>query len=175
MKRWFAIVANALGLAVAPASGGGSEPPANVYTDLRTQALSQTPATLGSSDSTVGVLMETGYPGAVVTLVAFVDGSASLYFSNGGGIIGAGQHERVAAAAQALVTIAARYLSSLTATAKYPLPGLGRTRFHVLTASGVLTAEAAQDDLGNNRLPLSPLFHAGHALIAEIRAIEERR
>ena len=34
-----------------------------------------------------GVVMETGYPEAVVTLVSLGDRTTSLYFSNGGGII----------------------------------------------------------------------------------------
>jgi hypothetical protein len=119
--------------------------------------------------------METGYPKAVATLVAFADGSASLYFSNGGGMIGAGQHSKPAAAARSLVELAEANLSKFALTTEFPLPALARTRFYVVTAQGVLTAEAAEDDLGNNRLPLSPVFHAAHALIAEIRQVEERK
>jgi hypothetical protein len=36
----------------------------------------------------LGVLMETGYDSATVTLFALSDGTTSLYFSNGGGVIG---------------------------------------------------------------------------------------
>ena len=147
---------------------------AETYRDLRAQALAQTPATLGVTVSTIGVLMETGYPEGVVTLVAFIDGSTSMYFSHGGAIIGAGQHERSAAAARVLVTLASKHLPEFAATKQFPLPETGRTRFFVIIADGVMTAEAAEDDLGNNRLPLSPLFHAGHELIAAIREIDER-
>jgi hypothetical protein len=38
----------------------------------------------------LALLMETGYPEAVATLVAVADGTSSLYFSNGGGFIGVG-------------------------------------------------------------------------------------
>jgi hypothetical protein len=70
---------------------------ADVYRDLRQQVLTLDPAKIGlpSSDKNQihGVLMETGYPEAVATLVTIADGTVSLYFSNGGGIIGVGQHE----------------------------------------------------------------------------------
>jgi hypothetical protein len=41
-------------------------------------------------DQTLAEVMETGYPEALVTLVALSEGIASLYLSNGGGIIGPG-------------------------------------------------------------------------------------
>ena len=64
--------------------------PAEIYTELRSQALGATAQALGTKEQTFGVIMETGYPEAVVTLIALSDGTASLYFSNGGGVIGAG-------------------------------------------------------------------------------------
>ncbi|MDH4048475.1 MAG: hypothetical protein OEV63_10115 [Gammaproteobacteria bacterium] len=177
MKHWLAVIGSALGLtaSASPATQPQDIAPSNVYLELRGQALAQTQSSLRVSDNTIGVLMETGYPGAIATLIALVDGSASLYFSNGGGIIGAGQHQGPAAAARSLVVTAAENLSKFTPTTEFPLPTLGRTRFFVITAQGVLTAEAAEDDLGNNRLPLSPVFHAAHALIAEMRQVEERK
>ncbi len=47
--------------------------------------------------------METGYREAVATLVGVVDGTSSLYFSNGGGFIGAGSHAAVAEANRTFV------------------------------------------------------------------------
>jgi len=70
---------------------------ADIYTSLRNQALSlnstQIDIKVDQSNPIFGILMETGYKDAVVTLSAIGDGSVSLYFSNGGGIIGLGQHE----------------------------------------------------------------------------------
>ncbi|MGC3961509.1 MAG: hypothetical protein QM813_27370 [Verrucomicrobiota bacterium] len=43
----------------------------------------------------IAVLMEFSLPQAIVTLLAVDDGTASLYFSNGGGLIGAGTSEAV--------------------------------------------------------------------------------
>jgi hypothetical protein len=147
--------------------------PAQVYLGLRSQALGLTSAQAGNSDATFGVLMETGYAEAVVSLLALADGTASLYFSNGGGIIGAGQKERPAVAARSLVAFAAHNLDLLMPTVGYPLPTPKHTRFYVLTSSGVLTADAPEDDLGNNRHVLSPLFYAAQELITEIRTSDE--
>ena len=140
---------------------------------LRSQALQLTAAQAGIADSIFGVLMETGYPEAVVMLVALADGTASFHFSTGGGIIGAGQHERPAVAARLLVAFAAHNLAHLVSTVEYPLPQPGNTRFYVLTSNGVLTADAPESEFGENRQVLSPLFFAAHELITEIRTSDE--
>jgi hypothetical protein len=142
---------------------------ADTYKHLRAQALHLTAAQAGMADPTFGVLMETAYPEAVVSLLALSDGTASLYFSNGGGIIGAGQHERPSVAARSLVAFAAHNLAHLVEAVDYPLPGPGHTRFYVLTSKGVVTADAPERDFGENRHVLSPLFYAAQELITEIR------
>ena len=120
-----------------------------------------------------GLLMETGYPQAVVTLVALADGTASLYFSNGGGIIGAGQHDSVRTAAETLLDAAEAHHAGFAPAAATPPPGVGRVRFYVRTFGGTLTAEADEQDLGDGRHLLAPVFHAGHAMIAAISEVSE--
>jgi hypothetical protein len=142
---------------------------AEPYKHLRAQALQLNAAEVGIGDSTLGVLMETGYPEAVVSLLALADGTTSLYFSNGGGIIGSGQREGPAVAARSLVAFAAHNLGYLVEAIDYPLPEPGHTRFYVLTSNGVVTADAPERDFGENRHVLSPLFYAAQELITEIR------
>jgi len=142
--------------------------PADVYCGLRDQIL-RLPAERTAPGNTVGALMETGYERAVATLVVLEDGTTSLYFSNGGGIIGAGQHKPVVAAALAFLQAASRNTALMEPTASYPLPRRGHTRFYVLSTDGSWTGEALEEDLGNNRQPLSPLFHLAHAVIAAVR------
>ncbi|HTU68344.1 MAG TPA: hypothetical protein VMF52_20545 [Steroidobacteraceae bacterium] len=149
--------------------------PSEIYTQLREQAFATTAKGVGAVDSVYGFLMETGYPEAVVTLVAMADGSASLYFSNGGGIIGAGEHEGPAVAARTLIAFAAHNIEKLAPAKSTPLPTPDRTRFYVLTARGILTAEASEDDLGEDRHVLSPLFYAAQELISEMRQVDESR
>lgn len=119
--------------------------------------------------------METGYPEAAVTLVAVVDGTASLYFSNGGGIIGAGEHENVRPASQKLVAMAGAFVESMEIVDSFPLVTPGNTSFYIVTSTGVHTYSAKEDDLGEERDRLSPLFHQGHELIGQMRIAEGQR
>jgi len=148
---------------------------ADVYTGLRQQLLTLDPKTIGlspTSNRVWAILMETGYPEAVVTLAAIGDGTVSLYFSNGGGIIGVGQHEGPRRACLALLVAAPGFLSYAQPTTDFRLPVTGRTRFVFLTFDGAFAAEAAEDDLGNKRSPLSPLFYKAQDVITEARMAE---
>lgn len=150
---------------------------ADVYDGLRKQILELKAEQLGApkNQAVLAVVMETGYPEAVVTLVAVMDGSASLYFSNGGGIIGAGENAEPKAAARKVVTKAAEFRSACTHTKEFPLPRKSFTRFYIITPEGVLTSEAKEDDLGNGRHRMSQLFHTAQELITQIRLTEEKR
>lgn len=71
-----------------------------------------------------GVLVEIGYPEPVATLVALSDGTTSLYFSNGGGVIGAGEHAAVRDAASHLLTSLTR-ISPIRTYVRYPIADCG--------------------------------------------------
>jgi hypothetical protein len=113
--------------------------------------------------------METGYPEGVATLVVVADGTASLYFSNGGGFIGAGDHKKVRDAIGPFLWSIDASLSKFIPAATAPLPQVGRVRFYIRTFEGSLAGEASEEDLGYNRHALSAVFHAGHAIIAAMR------
>lgn len=149
--------------------------PVDVYVALRDQVLSLSPQQMNIEAPVLAVLMETGYPKAVVSLVAVADGTVSIYFSNGGGIIGSGEYQQVQEVGREFLRESELHLPQLSKTDKFPLPTESHTRFHVVTASGVHTGSALEDDLGNNRHELSPLFHAGQKLIAYIRAADEQK
>jgi hypothetical protein len=127
----------------------------------------------GDSAQVYGVVMETGYDSAVVTIVSLADGTTSMYFSSGGGTIGAGEHEKVTNASRAFVAAAGGFLSYAEPTTDFPSPALGEVRFQFLTFGGGLTTSALEDDLGNQRVPLSPLFYAGQDVITAIRIVQE--
>ncbi|MEO7861286.1 MAG: ankyrin repeat domain-containing protein [Nitrospirales bacterium] len=152
---------------------------ADIYATLRNQALSLDPVQIGlkpdQSNPIFGILMESGYKDTVVTLSAIGDGSVSLYFSNGGGIIGLGQHERPQKACLSFLSDAKQFTSHLRPTKEFPLPQKGYTTFYFLTINGVLTFSAKETDLGNNRLPLSPLFHKAQEVITQARLVDEKR
>jgi len=101
--------------------------PAQIFLDLRKRIFNTDPDEIGlqrvEGRRAWGVVMETGFDNGVFTLVALTDGTASLYFSNGGGMLGGGQHEAVAEAAKKLAVSADGYLLSMFPTDNFPLPG----------------------------------------------------
>lgn len=165
--------------------GNGKNPPnpvqpVDIFHKLRDQILSLDPAEVGMAPSASmpnawGILMETAYPEAFATLVSLADGTTSLYFSNGGGIIGGGQHAHVAEATRLFVAAAEKAIHAMTLSESHPLPAPGRVRFHVLTYRGSYTAEADENDLGNHRHVLSPLFYAGQEVITQLRIMRDSK
>jgi hypothetical protein len=143
----------------------------DTYRKLREGVLTFDHGKLAYTGPAWGFLMETGMDEDIVTLAVVADGSVSLYFSNGGGVIGAGQHEGPRRAGLALLASIAKYLDLVRPTKTFPLPRPGCTRFFILTKSGALTAEDREDDLGNGRAPLSGLFHEAHEVITQIRLV----
>jgi hypothetical protein len=141
---------------------------------LRDAALSSTAADLGLAPSAehpnvFGFVMETGYPEAVATLAVFGEGSTSLYFSSGGGVIGAGQHESVRRTHPSLFQEAEDQLTAFSPANDSEFPRVGRVRIYLRTFRGTVSSEADEQDLGNMRHQLSRLFHAAHSTIAAIR------
>ena len=119
--------------------------------------------------------MDTGFPEGCATLVALADGNASLYLSSGGGTIGGGEHAAVARAAKRLVAMTEESLDLMPQVSEDQLPANGRVVIRALTYDGVHAVEALEDDLGNERHQLSPVFYAAHDVITEIRRASERR
>lgn len=154
------------------AAPDATPPQAEAFTNLRQQALALRAGDLRIPNDTgapLAVLMETGYPGAVATLVAVADGAVSLYFSNGGGVIGAGEHAPVREAGGGFLQAASGLAAEMTPADEHPVPAEGRVRFYMVMEDGVRTAEADQDDLGHQRHALSPLFFQGHAVLTAVR------
>ncbi len=147
---------------------------ADIYRTLRDQALSLDSEEVPSRNGIRALLMEIGYDDAAVTILAFSDGTASMYFSHGGGLIGAGEYEPVREVVFETLSAVGRSLESLDHTDAFPLPDPGRTRFYAVTDNGVLTAEASEESLGNDEHELSPLFFQVHKLIAAMRVARER-
>lgn len=158
--------------------GGNKYKLAKVYEDLRQMVLGIDPNKLGLSASQFpkvwGVLMETGYKEAVVTLVSLGDGTVSLYFSNGGGYIGLGPHPGPRKASDELIAASPEFISHAALVKSFPLPSEGNTRFYFLTFDGVYSVEFKENDLGNNKSPLSPLFHKAQDVITQIRIWDEQ-
>jgi hypothetical protein len=148
--------------------------------ELRDKALSVTAEDLKLAPTEArlnvwGILMELGYPQAIATLAVFADGTSSLYISTGGGVIGAGQHKPVREEAEKFLFVAQSHIEHFEPADGLPYPKAGRVRFYIRTFETTLTAEADAEELGSNHHKLGPLFHAGHAVITQMRLISERR
>ena len=168
----------ALGLGAVQAAEPAPDP---VMMGLRETVLATKPGDIGLPPARYaqkpwGVLMETGLEGrGAYTLVVIADGTTSLYFSKGGGIIGLGPHAEVRAASQAMLETAARLQGHAGPTMSTPLPPAGNVYFYFLTASGTLRYQAAEELLGRGKDPMSELFYAGQAVITQIRKVDEER
>jgi hypothetical protein len=159
----------------APAGDGAA-----LYHGLRAQVLDLDPASVeltpGPEHPQVwGALMDMGFPSGTATLVALADGTTSLYTSTGGGIIGGGSHQAVTAATRVFLACVADHLGALAPETGTGLPARGRVIIRALTYQGQRAAEAAEDDLGYHRHALSPVFHAAHDVITQLRLLDEAR
>jgi hypothetical protein len=147
--------------------------PAEVYLGLRDQLLTLDPTSVGLAGSLWGCVMETGYPKGTATLVCLSDGTTSLYTSTGGGFIGGGTHEAVVLENSKLLAFLGDNLAEMSPSADQSLPGEGRTIIRALTTDGQRTYEASENELGGDRSTMSPVFHAAHAVITQLRLIDE--
>ena len=150
-----------------------------IYEELRTMALGLKPADLGLGEirpgQPYGIVMDIDVDGQTATLTSFSSGDASLYLSTGGGTIGGGEHEVVANAARRFVEAAGEHLREMAGADEQPRPGAAQVTFYVLTSQGVAGSSRPEQDLGEGRDALSPLFYAGQDVITQLRLMEERR
>lgn len=147
--------------------------------DLRKMVFNIDPNDIGLSKESFGhpvwgIVMETGFPEGSFTLVSLGEGSTSLYFSNGGGIIGGGEHERVREAAANFLSGAQHCYEKGSRVADYPAPTKGEVKFYFFTYEGVRMYSAPEENLGNDKDELSNLFFAAHGVISELRKIEKK-
>ena len=121
----------------------------------------------------IGILMDTTFEdGGSYTLVVMIDGTTSLYYSTGGGIIGIGEHENVKAVAKAYFEAGKNYLSAAKEIKNFPLPKPGNTIFYFITPTKVLrTDEIRENDLGEQKHKLSPLFYKAQDVITQARQV----
>lgn len=148
--------------------------PAETSTELRIAALTTFPSHLskkfGLTDPVaIGVCMEFWVQKSVVSLICFIDGNASLYFSGGGGILGGIKHDRVRHSAGKLIQFANTYLPEMQSCNEFPLPEPGRTQFYVLTPVGAFAAKAMDSELVECRHSFSLLFSAAQCVITQLK------
>lgn len=153
--------------------------PAEVYTQLRNAILNLDPGKHGlnpqnGTPAVWGMLMEMGFPEAAVTLVVLAEGTTSLYFGNGGGILGAGTLPMIAEASQNCLAQALVNRPLFQPAQSFPLPEVERVNFILLTFDGAMVAEAGWDSLGCGGHDLWRLWECGQEVISRLRRLKEK-
>jgi hypothetical protein len=162
----------------APAAKQGHA--ANAFAGLRSLVLNGTRANFGlgpgaSPTQPFAVVTDWGDAQGATTIIAVADGSASVYYSNGGGSIGGGQtHASIRDAALRTLEVAGAAQPLMRRTTEFPVAGRGEVSFYLVTDAGVFTATAAQDELSANRSPFSALATAANTIVTEYRQVDQK-
>ena len=107
---------------------------------------------------------------SAVTLVSVNDGATSLYFSQGGGFIGAGEHEPVAVATGQFLGECYIAREQFAPAIGFDFPPAGVVRFYVRTdGNEILTASAPEDEIRQRGHALFRPWAAAQAVITQIR------
>ena len=118
-----------------------------------------------------GIVMEWCQAEVVVSLVTLVDGSVSIYLSDGAGVIGCGLHSDVRAAAAKMLRLAEPAMGCCAPAGEQPLPGDDRVFFYLLTREGVLGGSADRVELDEGAVDLAELYYAGHGVIGMVELL----
>ncbi len=152
----------------------------NMYTELRQRALKYKATEIGITKEkfpgeVFGLLVEQGLSKGSYTLSGFVDGNASIYFSNGGGIIGGIGHAEVRSATKRLIEKAQLYYQRAKKVAQYPTPRSDEVLFYFKTYEGVRVYSISLSDLRKGNSGFTELFIEVQNVISEFRKIDQKR
>ena len=126
----------------------------NPYHGLREQALSIKPAdigvTLDSNEQVYAAVVDMPFPdGRIATLACIYDGTVSLYYSTGGGLLGMGQkYEEVRSAGYSFLINAGQTLKYLKKTDSFGLPLDSNAFVYLLAGDGVYKTEFNMSNVG---------------------------
>jgi hypothetical protein len=148
----------------------------NYYSDLRNMALNVTRQQLEIKESpgdykVFGIVMDWGLDNGTATLVAFLSGDASLYFSSGGGVVGGIVKEKVKLSALNFIRKAQDYFDMTSQTNSSPLPINNEVKFYFLTDEGRFVATEEIQNIKNHSSNWYGLFNEANKVIDEIRLL----
>ena len=149
----------------------------NPYVALRTQAMQVTPEQLDlqldDDNAVFGIVMDWNMRNAIVTVVSFSTGDASVYISTGQAFIGGAAHETVISAAKDFVKEATNHIANATKTDSIEPTLHAKVDFYFLTPSGKYYLEDYSSEIENGTSDLSDLFAAGNDVITAYRLITD--
>lgn len=151
----------------------------NPYPGLRAQSFSVTPEQLqlklnDTKTIVYGLIMEWDITDAVISLVTFQTGDASMYISTGQIFIGGLAHENIKNSALLFVNSGQEYLEFAKPTVETPLPDKGCVRFYFLTNNGKFYIQDTVENIEKNKSNLTKLFEQGNDVISEYRKTSDK-
>lgn len=163
-----------------PGTERSSSDPRHVYAGLRQLALTGSRSKLGLAPTSSrtepwGVMMDWGMQKGTATVLAMSDGSASVYFSTGGGYIGGKGQEPIRIAAERAVDAAKLVQLPQSPTTTFPIPEQHGVFFYLLTDAGVFMFRTSEQELNSNEHPLRKLGDNMQGVITQYRLWDERR
>ncbi len=149
----------------------------NMYNPMRNMAFNIKPEDLGvtldSDDQVYGSIIDMNTGNGIATMVCFIDGTASLYFSSGGGIIGSGQYENVRKAVGSYLISIHQVLPILRVTEDYNyIPQDNHHIFYLFTLNGKYTIDIDIKNIDTNEKKF--LFSLSQMVLKEIRKVNEK-
>ena len=142
------------------------------YEALREQAFSL-PVQAQQDSLVYGIVMDWHMGEGTITLVAFASGEASVYFSSGGGILGAQMQGSTQVTLQRYLAEAAQAYASARPTNQTGLPAAYTVQFYFLSKAGLRCRVAPMQYLEDRSSPLLPLFEQANELLVALRAMQE--
>ncbi len=118
------------------------------YRGLRERAVNITPSDINISlndehkNQVYAAIVDMPIGEKIVTLVCFFDGTTSLYFSNGGGILGGGRkHEIIQKAAGDFLFSSGQAIPFMQKASDYPLPTSKNSMVYLKCGEGTYTTQ----------------------------------
>lgn len=109
------------------------------------------------------------------TMICFLDGTASLYYSNGGGIIGAGQHENVRRAVLSYLMSIHKALPIMNLTDSFDVIQVpNHHKFYLFTKKGKYSIDLDLSDHQRSK-EIHFLFSSSQMVLSEIRKVAESK
>lgn len=149
-------------------------PVADKYLDLRNLAISITHQQLkleipSTHILVYGIVMDWDMGEDIVTLCAYINGAANMYFRSGDAIIGGGKNKLVGEAAVDFVIMARDLIDRAIPTNTTDLPSPGCVRFHFLTNQKIYAAQENINFITNGTSPWIKLFESGNLVMTAMR------
>jgi len=127
----------------------------------------------GSEPISFGLIHEFRQRDVLVTLAAFRTGDLSLYFSNGGGILGGIKHEKVAELVRKTIPLLGPLTPQLERSDDIEPPNAGEITFTILTDKGRFRSRLNAMPEQNKENADFQLLALSQGLITELRKASE--